>query len=109
MADSDGRPLLLRNETPSTGHWLSLKLLGTSSNRDGYGAQVTVDLGAMKLLRFCHSDGSYMSASHMAVHFGLGKTTAVKDVTIKWPSGIVQHLGRVSIDKRLIVHEPARN
>lgn len=109
VVDSDGRPLLLRNETPSTGHWLSLKIVGASSNRDGYGAQVTVDTGISKLLRICHSDGSYMSSSASDVHFGLGKATGVKDVTVKWPSGVVQHLGHVSIDKRLIVHEPARN
>ena len=36
------RPFLLRNRHPSKNHWLKLNLAGTRSNRNGYGALLTL-------------------------------------------------------------------
>jgi enediyne biosynthesis protein E4 len=84
--DSEGAPLLLHNTTASGGHWLSVKLVGKKSNRNGYGAMVTVETAGSKRSRLCQTDGSYLSASDRRVHFGLGKTTRVT-VRVRWPSG----------------------
>lgn len=35
IVDSEGKPLLLHNETANTGHWAGIQLQGTTSNRDG--------------------------------------------------------------------------
>jgi hypothetical protein len=42
----DEGPMLLRNDTPSSGHWLTFRLEGTQSNRSAIGAKVTVDAPA---------------------------------------------------------------
>jgi enediyne biosynthesis protein E4 len=86
VVDSEGAPLLLHNQCPNAGHWLEVKLKGTKSNRDGIGALVTFEAGGRKLLRLCHTDGSYMSASDRRVHCGLGGATQAT-ITVKWPSG----------------------
>jgi hypothetical protein len=86
VVDSEGAPLLLHNQCPNAGHWLLVKLEGTKSNRDGIGALVTFEAGGRKMLRLCHTDGSYMSASDRRVHCGLGDATQAT-ITIKWPSG----------------------
>ena len=106
IVDSEGKPLLLHNETPSTGNWLEVNLEGTKSNRDGQGALVTAEAGTVKLLRNCTTTGSYMSASDRRVHFGLGTSTSVDTLTIKWPKGDTQTLHGVKANQILTVHEP---
>jgi enediyne biosynthesis protein E4 len=83
IVDSEGKPLLLHNETPQAGHWLLLSLSGKPS----HGALVTITLpDGKKLLRHCQTDGSYLSASDARVHVGLGSATKAS-VSIKWPDG----------------------
>ncbi|MCH7916397.1 MAG: hypothetical protein IIC50_00250 [Planctomycetes bacterium] len=50
ILDSCDKPTLLRNHTPSPGHWLQVQLRGVQTNRDGIGAQVRVFAGDLMLL-----------------------------------------------------------
>ena len=109
VVDSEGTPLLLKNESAPVGHWLSLKLVGTKSNRDGIGALVTVTAGGLTQTRLCHTDGSYLSASDVRVHVGLGKAARVERLRIRWPSGQVDVLSHVETDRFLTVREGGRN
>jgi len=95
-----GPPMLLLNRG-SGGHWLSITLRGTRSNRDGYGTRVRVN----GQTRFATSAGSYVSANDKRLHFGLG--TAEKAVVeILWPSGTKQSLNDVRADQFLEIREP---
>jgi hypothetical protein len=87
VVDSEGKPLLLHNVSEAKGSWLMVKLTGRQSNRDGYGAVLTVKVGGRTLTRFCHADGSYMSSSDKRVHFGLGAATKIESLQVRWPSG----------------------
>lgn len=58
--NGESAPLLLRNETPNAGSYLSLRLEGTRSNRNGYGAVVTVEAEGKRQVRVCYADGSYL-------------------------------------------------
>lgn len=99
VVDSEGKPLLLHNESPNAGHWLSLRLVGTKSNRDGYGALVTVTASpGMTQTRLCHADGSYLSSSDKRVHIGLGTATTAPSVSVRWPSGHTDILHNVAAD-----------
>jgi len=109
VVDSEGTPLLLKNESAPVGHWLSLRLVGTKSNRDGIGALVTVTAGGLTQTRLCHTDGSYLSASDVRVHVGLGKAARVERLRIRWPSGQVDVLSHVETDRFLTVREGGRN
>ena len=46
--------VLLKNTSPSTGHWLAIKLAGTKSNRDGIGAKVEVEAGGRETAGGAH-------------------------------------------------------
>ena len=105
IVDSEGTPILLHNETPSTGHYLLINLTGVKSNRDGQGALITVTAGSAKLLRQCTTAGSYLSASDKRVHFGLGQTTMVDSVSVRWPSGHVDVYKDVKADRLLNMRE----
>jgi enediyne biosynthesis protein E4 len=97
-----GKAMVFRNHGGS-GHWLTLALRGTRSNRDGFGARVKVN----GQWQYVTSAGSYVSASDKRVHFGLGAESKA-DVEITWPSGVVQRLDRVAADQFLTVVEPER-
>jgi len=105
VVDSDGRPLLLHNESAPVGHWLSVRLEGTRSNRDGLGALLTAVADGHSLLRQCHTDGSYLSASDRRVHFGLGDAARVETLTVRWPSGRQDVLKDISADRAIVVRE----
>lgn len=83
-------------------HWLTIRLHGTRSNRDGFGARVEVN----GQTQYVTSAGSYLSASDKRVHFGLGSATKA-NVEITWPSGIEQRLRGVAADRFITVAEPA--
>jgi len=105
VVDSEGAPLLLRNESAPVGHWLLLKLIGVKSNRDGIGALVTVTAGGLTQTRLCHTDGSYLSASDVRVHVGLGKAMTAQTVSIRWPSGRKDVFHNVRADRIVVARE----
>ena len=105
VVDSEGAPLLLHNESAPVGHWLSFTLVGTKSNRDGYGAAVTVTAGGLTQTRVCHTDGSYLSASDKRVHVGVGAATRAGTVRVRWPSGQTNTLKDVSADAAYTLRE----
>ena len=54
------------------------------------------------------TSGSYLSSSDKRVHFGLGVDSVVKEIDIRWPSGIRQTLREIQSDQLLRVDEPVR-
>jgi hypothetical protein len=104
IVNMDDRPTLLRNDTAG-GHWISLRLIGTRSNRDAIGATVTTQAGGRRRLRVVRSGGSYISHNDMRVKFGLGATTTVDRVTIRWPSGQVDTVGGLAADRFYVARE----
>lgn len=86
IVDSNGAPLLLHNETNAGGNFLGVAL-HDSSGASPLGAIVRVTVGGKTLMRHCHTDGSYMSASDPRLIFGLGAATGAEQVTVRWPGG----------------------
>ena len=103
----NGSARLFRNVTPNVGHWLAVKLIGKSSNRDGIGSRITITLpDGRKLYNHCTTSVGYASSSEPLVRFGLGKQNLVKLVEIQWRSGRLQRMQDVSGDQILNVREP---
>jgi hypothetical protein len=100
---------ILRNISETGNHWILFKLVGTKSNRMGIGAQIhiTTEDGASQWNEVTTAVG-YTASSDSRVHFGLGKNRLIKDVEIRWPSGIKQLLHEVAADQILTVEEPQR-
>ena len=87
IANNNGPVRLLMNETTPAGHWLAIRLQGVKCNRDAIGARVAVlREGQKPLWGRTHTDGSYLSASDIRVHFGLGVASEVQ-VLVEWPDG----------------------
>jgi tetratricopeptide (TPR) repeat protein len=97
---------LFRNESDNDHHWLTLRLIGVKSNRDGIGAKIKLMAGS-GAVQFNHVTTSvgYASSSERRVHFGLGRETKVNSIEIRWPSGRVQVLKDVEVDRELTIRE----
>ena len=98
VSNIDDRPTLLRNDT-SGGGWVTMRLVGVTSNRDGIGAKVTVVAGGRRQMAEVRAGGSYVSHNDMRVHFGLGDAAAVDRVEIRWPSGLVERVNRLEANR----------
>ncbi len=100
-----GPQFLFRNGGDSY-HWLEVKLVGTTSNRQGLGAKVTIKLGhTIQYREMNGAMGHFLSQGSTPLHFGLGKATSISQVTVRWPSGITQVLSRVPANQKITVVE----
>ena len=106
VSTNGGAPHILHNETPTGNHWLTLNLVGHTSNRDAIGAEITVTTSRGKQFVTVSTTGSYLSSNDKRAHFGLGADTYATRVQIRWPSGIQQTLEQVAADQVLKVDEP---
>jgi len=103
--DLDSAPQLLRNDGGSKNNWILVKTIGTKSNRNGIGAKVKVVSGDLTQLDEVRSGGSYISQNDLRLHFGLEKRTSVDLIQVRWPSGAVDTLTNVSVNKIVTVKE----
>ena len=100
------RPRLLRNNLDNQHHWLEMRLIGTTSNRDAIGARVRLTAGGHTQLRDVRTSSGYLSQSDPRLHFGLGSSTVADRIEISWPSGTVQNLRKIAADRLLTITEP---
>jgi hypothetical protein len=96
---------LLHNVSTATGHWIAIKLVGASSNRDGIGARVEVYAGGKRQTAERVAGSGYLSQNDDRLHFGLGAAAMVDKLVIHWPSGQEQTLEKLSVDRVLTVKE----
>jgi hypothetical protein len=104
----NGPSWVLLNETANSNHWITLKLVGTKSNRDAIGAEVTLSTPAGSQFGTVTTSSSYQSSSDKRLHFGLGAGDSVSQIEVHWPSGIHQVLKSVKVDQQITIQEPAK-
>ena len=103
------RAILLHNQAPKQNHWLTLKLEGTRSNRDGFGARAQVTTGGHTQYAEARCPTSYVFQQDTRLHFGLGSASSAKQITLRWPSGQSQTLTNVPADQILKIVEPGES
>ncbi len=64
----------LLNESGGDNHWITIRLVGTRSNRFGIGARVEATAGDLALVGEVLTTTSAFTAVHPQVHFGLGQS-----------------------------------
>ncbi len=98
-------PELLRNDGGNANHWLEILLIGTKSNRDGIGASLKLTSEGFAHVEQSKGGMGYMSASDPRILFGVGKRTKIESLEITWPSGQVDKLTNLPIDKIIAIKE----
>lgn len=108
ITENGGPMHILHNETRTQNHWLTLNLVGHKSNRDAIGATAKIITAQGEQYATVTTCGSYLSSGDKRVHFGLGLQSTIKEINIRWPSGIRQTLHDVKGDQILRVDEPTK-
>jgi len=99
QVNADQEALFYRNTTENIGNWVQFKLTGVKSNRDAIGARVTLTAGGLRQIQEVNGGNGYAGQSTKRLHFGVGRATKVDSVEIRWPSGLVQKVDGVSVNK----------
>ena len=99
------RARLFRNDLASKGHWLIIRAIDASLNRDAYGAKITVTVAGKNFTRCLNPGYSYLSSNDPRVHFGLGSATTVERIHVVWPDGTSQIFPKVQADQILTLQK----
>jgi hypothetical protein len=105
LVNLGAKGVLLKNTSPSTGHWLTIALAGVKSNRDGIGAKVEVEAGGSKQWAERVAGSGYLSQNDGRLHFGLGANAKVDRITVTWPSGTRQVVQGVAANQAITITE----
>ena len=98
-------PTILRNDSPTKGHWLQVRLKGVKTNRDGVGAQVKVTAGDLTLLDEVHSGRGYQSSYGTRLYFGLGNRNHIDRIEVRWIGGGVDVFENIAADRLVTLTE----
>ncbi len=82
-------------------NWLVLHLTGTKSNTSAIGARVEFFLNNGKKLFRTIGTGSSFGSNSIDLEIGIGDASAIDRIIIKWPSGEINTLDNVPINKKL--------
>jgi hypothetical protein len=97
-------------ENPGQGnHWITLKLVGTKSNRSAIGARIHVEISengqTRSIYRHVNSGGSF-GANPLRQTVGLGSADSIHRLEVDWPtSGTTQVFSDVPMDRAFRVTE----
>ncbi|TFH64860.1 MAG: CRTAC1 family protein, partial [Gemmatimonadales bacterium] len=106
IANQNQPVTIYRNEVTPGNHWVGFALQGTQSNRSAIGAEITIEFGGGQQRRIIDGGMGFASQNDRRVHFGLGSVARVERVVIRWPSGTIQTLTDLSVDRIHYVTEP---
>jgi cytochrome oxidase Cu insertion factor (SCO1/SenC/PrrC family) len=85
-------PQVLMSDLAQRGavHFLTVRLKGSRSNRDGLGATVTVRASGRDQVQVNDGKSGYLAQSSLPLYFGLGQATRAESITVRWPDGTRQ-------------------
>ncbi len=111
VANQGAPGALYRNDVGNMHRFLDLELEGRRTNPNAIGARVQVTAAGssggapLRLTREVNGGNGFASQSAYGLHFGLGQSDRIEKVTVFWPSGIVQEVAGLSVDRRYRVVE----
>jgi enediyne biosynthesis protein E4 len=105
LLTTNAGPAYLFHNEGGTSHSLRIKLVGTTSNRDGIGAVVRVNSGSDQQWKMLRSGSSYLAQSELVLTFGMGAENKADNTEIQWPSGHVDKLSNVNAGQTVTVEE----
>ncbi len=109
MGDYAAAPRILMSDLAQRGSatYIEIDLVGSTSNRDGLGATVVVEVGDQRQTKVNDGKSGYLSQSDMPLYFGMNGAEAADRVTVTWPSGTEQVIeGPIASGVLLEIVEP---
>ncbi|MBU3741642.1 MAG: RNA-binding protein [Candidatus Kapabacteria bacterium] len=101
--NTDTVAFIYRNDLKDSGNTaLSLRLVGTSGNRDAIGARATVYADGKRFVREVQPVRGYQSTSTTDLHIGLGRIRVIDSVVVRWPDGTQSSHTGISPGRNLV-------
>jgi hypothetical protein len=88
-------------------NWITINTVGVQSNIDGIGARVEITTSNGTQIRDVRSGEGFEYMSTLNTHFGIGTETEIDNITIYWPSGVIDVISDPAINTPLEVVEGA--
>lgn len=109
-ANNDGFLDVFRNGTiyinnANSNNWVKITTIGDVSNINGIGARIEINTSSGKQIRDVRSGEGFRYMSSLNTHFGLGTDESILDITIYWPSGIVDRIPAPAINTSHVIVE----
>ncbi len=98
-------PSFVRNDFAS-GNRLVVELKGDAPNRQGVGAEITVETKSGKQVRQLYGERGIVSSEPAQAYFGLGEDEMVSRLTVRWPRGQTSVLEDLPVGYRVLINEP---
>lgn len=105
VVNSRSLPSVLKNVSTGPNHWLQIDLIGSESNRDAVGSQVTVAAGRNATIQTKTSGRGYQSHFGSRLHFGVGSNERVAEINIQWNGGESEQILDVEVDQLLTIRQ----
>ncbi|MDN3658024.1 VCBS repeat-containing protein [Ferruginibacter paludis] len=93
------------NRKENNNHYLAVKLVGDSLNRNGIGAWIELHYGGKQQVVEQTPYRGYLSSHQLEAHFGLGNIAKIDSVIVKWQNGTMQVLKNVAVDKTITINK----
>ena len=106
VANQGGPLLVYKNTVTPENGWIEFELEGTTSNRSGIGAQVTLYWAGQQQMQDVSGGSGFAAQNQRRLHFGLGKQSDVDKVVIRWPSGKTQTIAKPAARQLHKIIEP---
>ncbi|MCP4784038.1 MAG: CRTAC1 family protein [Fuerstiella sp.] len=88
------------------GHWLKLRCIGRSSNRNGTNTRVEYRCGSLEGIAELIGGTSYCATNEPTLTIGLGQASDECTLSIRWPTGTLQTIANVAVDQEMTIIEP---
>ena len=98
--------LYVNNSSSNGNNWLNIELNGRMSNRSAIGSVVRIITNGNKQMRYVESSSGNSSQNSLPLEFGLGSTSIIDTLKVKWSYGGEQFFTDVDVNQFLTIREP---
>ena len=106
---NDGEPMAFENRGSDKNHVVNIHLAGNLGNPTAIGSSVTVTrTDGWTQTAEVSAGGGYLSQSSSALVFGLGATSQVKAVRVRWPNGETTSATSMPFPRTILLKQPER-
>ena len=99
----DSEVSLFENKSNNKGNFLNLNFIGPPKNTDGLGVKVSLTNGDNKQFQELTLSRGFQSSVDPRLHFGLGDSEEIEQLTITWPDGKAQEIKNLEVNQFLDV------
>ena len=104
--NADGLPLLYKNNT--TNNRVSIKLIGNNGNSHAIGSSVKLIYSGKIQYKEINPVKGWLSSNDTTLSFGLGETTVIDEIIVKWRSGKTQKLHSIETNQKITIRETSK-